>query len=106
MMSKQSMDMLTSVTSSEATFLRGIGSIGKGDSPTTSFKRSQENQEDTSLTLPLVSQTTSIKRENYFASTPHLQSLVSSNPIFSMDELSPPRQQCSFLKSVIIIFIP
>jgi len=106
MMSKQSMDMLTSVTSSEATFLREIGSIGKGDSPTTSFKRSQENQEDTSLTLPLVSQTTSIKQENYFASTPHLQSLVSSNPIFSMDELSPPQQQCSFLKSVIIIFIP
>lgn len=89
------MDMLTSVAPTGVIFLRRIDSIGRGNSPTISFKRSQE---DTSLTIPLVSETTSIKQENHSTSTPHLKSLVSSCLRFSMDELPLPQTTMCIFK--------
>ncbi|RDX70114.1 Amino acid transporter AVT1D, partial [Mucuna pruriens] len=95
---RQSMDMLTSVTPPGLTFLRRIRSE-RVNSLTTSFKRSQENEEDSSLTIPLVYETSSISQVDQPASTPFLQSLSSAK--FSVHELPPPQQQCSFAKSVI-----
>ncbi|KAK7395265.1 hypothetical protein VNO78_15816 [Psophocarpus tetragonolobus] len=89
---RQSMDMLTSVTPPGINLLRKVGSVGRG--------RVGENQATSSLTLPLVSEISPVKQENQTVSAPYLQSLV-SNARFSMDELPPPQQQCSFIKSII-----
>ncbi|KAK7373758.1 hypothetical protein VNO80_07178 [Phaseolus coccineus] len=96
---RQSMDMLTSATPPGLTLLKRIGSVGRSNSPLTSFKRSQEYQEDSALTLPLVSEARAFKQENHPASAPTLQPLSSAR--FSVEELPPPQQQCSFTKSVI-----
>ncbi|XP_014496665.1 amino acid transporter AVT1D-like [Vigna radiata var. radiata] len=96
---RQSMDMLTSATPPGINLLKRFGSVGRGNSPITSFKRSQEHQEDSTLSLPLVSDTCGFKQENRLASAPRLQPLSSAK--FSVDELPPPHEQCSYTKSVI-----
>nr|KYP34644.1 Vacuolar amino acid transporter 1 [Cajanus cajan] len=96
---RQSMDMLTSVTPPGLTLLRRFGSIGGDNSPTASFKRLQENQEDSSLTIPFISETSSVKIEDQVASTPYVQPLNSAK--FSVHELPPSQQQCSVAKSII-----
>ncbi|CAJ1799825.1 unnamed protein product [Sphenostylis stenocarpa] len=91
---RQSMDMLTSATPPGLNLLKRIGSVGRSNS---SIKRSKE---DSSLTLPFVSETNLIKQDEHHASTPCLQPLVSSSARFSVNELPPPQQQCSFTKSL------
>ena len=94
------MDMLTSVTPPGITFLRRIGSKGSSNYISTSFNRPQEWQDDSSLIKPLVSDTSSIKEEEPTSITP-VKSIVSSYSKFSVSELPPPQQQCSFAQSVI-----
>jgi len=89
--------MLTSATPPGLSLLKRIGSVGRGNSPMSSFKKS--HQEDSTLTLPLVSETCASKQEHHPASAPSLQPLSSAR--FSVEELPPPQQQCSFTKSVI-----
>ncbi|XP_061353331.1 amino acid transporter AVT1D [Gastrolobium bilobum] len=95
----QSMDMLTSVTPPGITFLRRIGSKGRSSSLSTAFQRPQEYQDDSSLIIPLVSETSSSKQEE--PTSTHVPSLVSSCTKFSASELPPPQQQCSFAQSVL-----
>ncbi|XP_057440475.1 amino acid transporter AVT1D-like [Lotus japonicus] len=91
---RQSMDMLTNVSVTPPglglTFLRRMSSTGRSNSA------SQQYQDDSSLTTPLVSDNVSSKQPH------HVQSLVSSSCTkFSASELPPPQQQCSFAQSVI-----
>ncbi|OIW07487.1 hypothetical protein TanjilG_14433 [Lupinus angustifolius] len=95
---RQSMDLLTSVTPPGVTFLRRNASKGRSDS---FFKRPETWQDDdSSLTKPLVSETISFK-EGEPTSKTHAQSFVSSCSRFSTLELPPPKQGCSFAQSVI-----
>ncbi|XP_027351291.1 amino acid transporter AVT1D-like [Abrus precatorius] len=87
---RQSMDMLTSVTPPGLTFLKRIGSKGGTNSFTTAFRRFQENEDDSSLSVPLFSETSSLTQQDEPASAPHEQS-----------SCPPPQQQCSFSQSVI-----
>ncbi|CAL0302691.1 unnamed protein product [Lupinus luteus] len=94
---RQSMDLLTSVTPPGVTFLRRNASKGRSDS---FFKKPETLQDDdSSLTKPLVSETISFK-EGEPTSKTHAQSFVSSSR-FSTLELPPPKQGCSFVQSVI-----
>ncbi|KAK7339674.1 hypothetical protein VNO77_20355 [Canavalia gladiata] len=93
---RQSMDMLTSVTPRGLDFIRRFGSFGRSDSSSTAFKRFEENQHDSALTAPLVTDASSLKQEDHMlTSTPHAQSVASSC------ELRPPKGQCSLAQSVI-----
>ncbi|KAL2336589.1 hypothetical protein Fmac_011035 [Flemingia macrophylla] len=96
---RQSMDMLTSVTPHGLPFLRSVGSIRRDNSSIISFKAPHEIQENSSLTIPFVSETSPIKIEDIPTSTSIVQSLSSAK--FSMNELPPPQQQCSVKKSII-----
>ncbi|KAK7292943.1 hypothetical protein RJT34_15801 [Clitoria ternatea] len=86
---RQSMDML-----------KGIGCIGRSNSSTTEFKRARENQDDSSLALPLITNTISLKQDEH-PSIPILQPRLSCCHKFSATELPPPHEQCSFAQSVI-----
>lgn len=91
------MDMLTSVsvTPPGISFLRKIGSAGKGSYL---FK---ENQDDyNSLTIPLVTEEDSIKKDDPTSTTSHHQSPVSCSKI-STSEFPTPQRQCSLAQSVI-----
>ncbi|KAL9315456.1 hypothetical protein ACSQ67_016457 [Phaseolus vulgaris] len=91
-----------SATPPGLTLLKRFGSVGRSNSLATSFKRSQECQEDSALTLPLVSRHVHSNKRIILLRAHTLQPLSSAR--FYVEELPPPQEQCSFAKSVINVF--
>ncbi|XP_062168233.1 amino acid transporter AVT1D [Alnus glutinosa] len=97
---RQSMDMFTSVTPPFINFLRGNSLTGISSVFSTAYKRPQSSELDSSLSKPLISET-SLDKEEVPTHTLPVKSSASSYSKFSISEFPPPQEQCSFAQAVI-----
>lgn len=94
------MDMFTSVTPPFINFLRGNNSLtGISSVFSTAYKRPQSSELDSSLRKPLISETNLDKEVPTYTLPVKLS--ASSYSKFSISELPPPQEQCSFAQAVI-----
>lgn len=94
------MDMFTSVTPPFINFLRGNNLTGISSVFSTAYKRPKSSELDSSLSKPLISET-SLDKEEVPTYTLPVKLSASSYSKFSISELPPPQEQCSFAQAVI-----
>jgi hypothetical protein len=94
------MDMFTSVTPPFINFLRGNSLTGISSVFSTAYRRPQSSELDSSLSKPLISETSLDKEEEPTYTLP-VKSSASSYSKFSISEFPPPQEQCSFAQAVI-----